>query len=90
MLASVLPMEELKQAINKNLDSLEDCLRADEKMQIRPLIHDLLGFCGLYGITGLREKVIELKSSYAVLDDSKSLKQVKLIRQYVKESSIFN
>ena len=90
MLASVLPVEELKQAINKNLDSLESCLHADEKMQIRPLIHDLLGFCGLYGMSGLREIVLELKSSYAVLDNAKNLQQVKHIRQYVKESSIFN
>lgn len=90
MLASVLPVEELKQAINKNLDSLESCLHADEKMQIRPLIHDLLGFCGLYGMSGLREVVLELKSSYAVLDNAKNLQQVKHIRQYVKESSIFN
>jgi signal transduction histidine kinase/CheY-like chemotaxis protein len=90
MLASVLPVEELKQAINKNLDSLESCLHADEKMQIRPLIHDLLGFCGLYGLTGLREIVLELKSSHAVLDKAKNLQQVKHIRQFVKESSIFN
>jgi two-component system sensor histidine kinase BarA len=90
MLASVLPVEELKQAINKNLDSLESCLHADEKRQIRPLIHDLLGFCGLYGMSGLREIVLELKSSYAVLDNAKNLQQVKHIRQYVKESSIFN
>ena len=90
MLASVLPVEELKQAINKNLDSLESCLHADEKMQIRPLIHDLLGFCGLYGMTGLREIVLELKSSHAVLDNAKNLQQVKHIRQFVKESSIFN
>ena len=90
MLASVLPVEELKQAINKNLDSLESCLHADEKMQIRPLIHDLLGFCGLYGMSGLREIVLELKSSYAVLDNAKNLQQVKHIRQFVKESSIFN
>jgi CheY-like chemotaxis protein len=90
MLASVLPVEELKQAINKNLDSLESCLHADEKRQIRPLIHDLLGFCGLYGMSGLREIVLELKSSYAVLDNAKNLQQVKHIRQFVKESSIFN
>ena len=90
MLEAVLPVEELKRAINQNLDSLEDCLNADEQMKIRPLIHDLLGFCGLYGMTGLRDIVLELKSSYAVLDNSKNLQQVKHIRQYVKESSIFN
>ena len=90
MLEAVLPVEDLKRAISQNLDNLEDCLHADEQMQIRPLIHDLLGFCGLYGMTGLRDIVLELKSSYAVLDNSKNLQQVKNIRQYVKESSIFN
>jgi two-component system sensor histidine kinase BarA len=90
MLSSVLPVEDLKQAIKKNLDNIEDCLNADEQMQIRPLIHDLLGFCGLYGMSGLRDIVLEFKSSYAVLDNSKNLQQVKHIRQYVKDSPIFN
>jgi two-component system sensor histidine kinase BarA len=90
MLASVLPVADLKKAINYNLDSLESCLHANEQMLIRPLIHDLLGFCGLYGMTGLRDIVLELKNSYVVLDNSKNLQQVKRIRQYMDESPIFN
>jgi two-component system sensor histidine kinase BarA len=90
MLASVLPVADLKKAIVDNLDSLESCLHANEQMLIRPLIHDLLGFCGLYGMTGLRDIVLELKNSYAVLDNSKNLQQVKLIRQYMDESPIFS
>jgi two-component system sensor histidine kinase BarA len=90
MLASVLPVADLKKAINDNLDSLESCLHANEQMLIRPLIHDLLGFCGLYGMPGLRDIVLELKNSYAVLDNSKNLQQVKLIRQYMDESPIFS
>jgi hypothetical protein len=31
-----------------------------------------------------------LKNSYAVLDNSKNLQQVKLIRQYMDESPIFS
>jgi hypothetical protein len=81
---------DLKKAINDNLDSLESCLHANEQMLIRPLIHDLLGFCGLYGMTGLRDIVLELKNSYAVLDNSKNLQQVKRIRQYMDESPIFS
>jgi hypothetical protein len=49
-----------------------------------------LGFCGLYGMPGLRDIVLELKNSYAVLDNSKNLQQVKLIRQYMDESPIFS
>lgn len=90
MLASVLPVADLKKAINENLDRLESCLHANEQMLIRPLIHDLLGFCGLYGMTGLRDIVLELKNSYAVLDNANNLKQVKRIRQYMDESPIFN
>jgi two-component system sensor histidine kinase BarA len=90
MLASVLPVADLKKAIVDNLDRLESCLHANEQMLIRPLIHDLLGFCGLYGMTGLRDIVLELKNSYAVLDNANNLKQVKRIRQYMDESPIFN
>ena len=90
MLASVLPVADLKKAISENLDRLESCLHANEQMLIRPLIHDLLGFCGLYGMTGLRDIVLELKNSYAVLDNANNLKQVKRIRQYMDESPIFN
>ena len=90
ILSSVLPVRELKQAISENLDCLESCLRTNEQMRIRPLIHDLLGFCGLYGMTGLRDIVLELKNTYAVLDNAKNLQQVKRIRQYMDESSIFN
>lgn len=89
MLASVLPVADLKQAISQNLDSLENCLLASEQMKIRPLIHDLLGFCGLYGMKELREMVLELQSSYAVLDNAKNLQLVKRIRKYVEESPIF-
>ena len=60
-----------------------------EQMKIRPLIHDLLGFCGLYGMKELREMVLELQSSYAVLDNAKNLQLVKRIRKYVEESPIF-
>ena len=90
MLSSVLPVTELKQAISKNLDCLEICLYANEQMRVRSLIHDLLGFCGLYGMTELRDIVLELKNSYAVLDNFKNLQQVKRIRQYMDESATFN
>ena len=90
MLGSVLPVADLKQAITENLDSLEKCLNTDKHMSIRPLIHDLLGFCGLYGMQGLREIVLELKSSHSVLDNAQNLQQVKRIRQYMKDSPIFN
>lgn len=90
MLGSVLPVADLNQAITENLDSLEKCLNTNKHMSIRPLIHDLLGFCGLYGMQGLREIVLELKSSHSVLDNAQNLQQVKRIRQYMKDSPIFN
>lgn len=87
-MASVLPVAELKQAINHNLDRLENCFITDEKRNIRPLLHDLLGFCGLYGMTGLRKIVIEFQASYTTLDNGKNLQEVKRIRQYMNESPI--
>lgn len=90
MLASVLPVEELKRTINENLDSLEDCFKANKLTHIRPLIHDLLGFCGLYGMSELREIVLEFKASYDVSDNIHNLQQVNRIRQYMKESAVFN
>ena len=90
MLASVLPVEELKRTINENLDSLEDCFSANKLTHIRPLIHDLLGFCGLYGMSELREIVLEFKASYDVSDNIHNLQQVNRIRQYMKESTVFN
>jgi signal transduction histidine kinase/DNA-binding NarL/FixJ family response regulator len=90
MLASVLPVEELKRTINENLDSLEDCFSANKLTHIRPLIHDLLGFCGLYGMSELREIVLEFKASYDVMDNIHNLQQVNRIRQYMKESAVFN
>lgn len=90
MLASVLPVEELKRTINENLDSLEDCFSANKLTHIRSLIHDLLGFCGLYGMSELREIVLEFKASYDVMDNTHNLQQVNRIRQYMKESAVFN
>lgn len=90
MLASVLPVEELKRTINENLDSLEDCFNANKLTHIRPLIHDLLGFCGLYGMSELREIVLKFKASYDVSDNIHNLQQVNRIRQYMKESAVFN
>jgi len=89
MLASVLPVKELKQTISENLDSLEDCFKANKLTHIRPLIHDLLGFCGLYGMSELREIVLQFKTSYDAMDNLHNLKQVNRIRQYLKESSVF-
>lgn len=88
MLASVLPVADVKRAISEIIDRLERSLRADEQIKIRLLIHDLLGFCGLYGMAGLREIVLELKASHTVLDNTKNLQQVKRLRQYIKESPI--
>ncbi|MDG2018193.1 MAG: ATP-binding protein [Porticoccaceae bacterium] len=89
MLASVLPVADLNQAISDNLDNLEAYLQANEQRRIRPLIHDLLGFCGLYGMSELREIVLEFKASYEVMDNMQNLQQVNRIRQYMKKSAVF-
>lgn len=90
MLASVLPVTDLKRAMNDIIDRLESSMQVNDPIRIRLLIHDLLGFCGLYGMTGLREIVLELKASHEVFGKSKNLQQVKRLRQHIKESPIFN
>ena len=62
MLSSVIPVTELKIEIEKNLNNLEVSLRDSDQAAIRALLHDLMGFCGLYGITDIRNLALELKS----------------------------
>lgn len=83
LLASVMPVEELKSALFENLDKLETQLSAGEKSSLRQIIHDLMGLCGLYGMSKLRELVLEFRATYGTLDVDDNLRKVQEIRQHI-------
>ena len=83
LLASVIPAEELKTALFDDLSKLETHLSGDEKMSLRQIIHDLMGLCGLYGMSELRELVLEFRATYGTLDVAENLEKVDKIRQHI-------
>jgi len=91
MLSSVIPVADLKKEIERNLDNLETSFRDGDQAAISSLLHDLIGFCGLYGISEIRDLVIELKNSEidARETDSKGFEIINRIRQYMKTSTKF-
>jgi two-component system sensor histidine kinase BarA len=91
MLSSVIPLADLKKEIERNLDNLEASFRDSDQAAISSLLHDLIGFCGLYGISEIRNLVVELKNSEmdARGTDSKGFEIITRIRQYMKTSTTF-
>ena len=83
LLASVIPAEELKTALFDNLNKLKTHLSGDEKMSLRQIIHDLMGLCGLYGMSELRALVLEFRVTYGTLDVAENLEKVDKIRQHI-------
>lgn len=84
LLASVIPVEELKEALYENLDKLDLQLRSGENSSQRQIIHDLMGLCGLYGMTELREQVLEFRAAYGALDTEENIKKVQRIREHIE------
>ncbi len=85
LLASVIPAQELKTALFDNLNRLEQQLTVDEKTSLRQIIHDLMGLCGLYGMSELRELVLEFRATYSSLAVEENLKKVQFIRQHIQD-----
>ena len=79
------PVEELKGALYDNLDRLEVQLGADEKSSLRQIIHDLMGLCGLYGMSELRDLVTEFRATYGTLSVQDNLTKVAEIREHIRE-----
>jgi len=91
MLSSVIPVADLKKEIERNLDNLEASFRDRDQAAINSLLHDLMGFCGLYGISEIRDLVVELRGSEidAASTNSKSFEIINRIRQYMETSARF-
>ena len=86
MLSSVIPVADLKKEIEKNLDNLEVSLRDNDQASIRTLLHDLMGFCGLYGISEIRDQVVKLKRLETDSTDT-SIKGIEIIN-HMRQSLI--
>ena len=91
MLSSVIPVADLKKEIEKNLDNLETGFREGNQAAIRSLLHDLMGFCGLYGISEMRDQVHELKNLKTHSPDasSKSFEIINFMRRSLITSAQF-
>ena len=85
LLASVVPVEELKAALYENLDKLDLQLRSGENSSQRQIIHDLMGLSGLYGMTELRKQVLEFRAAYGGLGAEENIEKVQRIRQHIED-----
>ena len=85
LLASVIPVEELKIALYENLNKLDRQLRSGEKANQRQIIHDLMGLSGLYGMSELRSLVLRFRSAYGARNTEENIEKVRQIREHIEE-----
>ena len=84
LLSTVVPVDELKKALYENLDKLEDQLKNSENASLRGIIHDLMGLSGLYGMSELRELVMQFRAEYGSLNAQQNLDRVEEIRRHIE------
>ena len=88
LLAGVLPPDELKMALLENINQLQTILDSPEKAGLKEIIHDLLGLCGLYGVTDLRELVVDLSNTHSSLNTAQNSQKIKKIRSLIETSKV--
>ena len=86
ILSSLIPVAELKEALEKNLDEIESQLKEQNKGNLQQVLHDLLGLSGLYGMSQFREMVLSFKSSYGSSSAEENLHKISHIRQHIDET----
>jgi two-component system sensor histidine kinase BarA len=84
LLSTVVPVDELKKALCANLDKLDDQLKNSENASLRGIIHDLMGLSGLYGMSELRQLVMEFRADYSSLNAQQNLARIDEIRQHIE------
>lgn len=90
LLAAVLPPAELKIALLKSITQLQTAFGSPEKVELKEIIHDLLGLCGLYGMTDLRELVLDLSNTHSSLSTAQNLQKIKKIYKFIEKSKVLN
>jgi two-component system sensor histidine kinase BarA len=85
ILSSILPIAELKQALEKNLDEVERQLEDPKSADLKLVLHDLLGLSGLYGMAEFRQLILSFKASYSTqtIDENRYL--LLKIRQHLND-----
>ena len=86
ILSSLIPVAELKETLEKNLDEIESQLKEQNKANLQQVLHDLLGLSGLYGMSQFREMVLSFKSSYGSSSAEENLHKISNIRQHIDET----
>ena len=84
LLSTVVPVDELKKALYENLDKIDIQLQNNENASLRGIIHDLMGLSGLYGMSELRELVMQFRADYGSLNAEVNLRRVEDLRQHIK------
>ena len=85
LLSTVVPVDELKTALYENLDKLVRQLEESEHPSLRGIIHDLMGLSGLYGMSELRELVMQFRADYGSLNAAQNLARIEEIRQHIEQ-----
>ena len=88
ILSSLIPIAELKETLENNLDEIESQLKKYNKGNLQQALHDLLGLSGLYGMSQFREMVLSFKSSYGTSTTEENLVKIGNIRQHIDETLI--
>ena len=85
ILSSILPIAELKQALEKNLDEVERQVEDPKSADLKLVLHDLLGLSGLYGMAEFRQLILSFKASYSTqtIDENRYL--LLKIRQHLND-----
>ena len=86
ILSSLIPIAELKETLENNLDEIESQLKKYNKGNLQQTLHDLLGLSGLYGMSQFREMVLSFKASYGNSTTEENLVKIGNIRQHIDET----
>lgn len=85
ILSSILPIAELKQALEKNLDEVERQLEDPKSADLKLVLHDLLGLSGLYGMAEFRQLILSFKASYSTQTIEENRYLLLKIRQHLHD-----
>jgi CheY-like chemotaxis protein len=88
LLSSIIPVAELKEALEQNLNDLEEHLDDASDVDFQNVLHNLLGLSGLYGMAEFRQLILSFKASYGIQSTKESKRLLQVIRQNLEENLI--